>query len=181
MTIAPTKLMTADELLATPDHGAHRYELVQGELIAMSPAGAEHGDISLAIGASLRAFVTARKLGKAYGAETGFVLGRDPDTVRSPDAAFVSAERVVKTSKYFPGPPDLAVEVISPTDLFTDVDDKVREYLRAGVRMVIVVNPRNETATVHSPNAATHLAIDDALSGGDVVPGWSLPLRELFS
>lgn len=176
-----TKLMTADELLALPHGYGKSYELVKGELITMSPAGADHGDIAMEIGSRLRDYVRAGRLGKVYSSDTGFVLTRDPDTVRAPDAAFVSAHRVVKTERYFPGPPDLAVEVISPTDSYADVEAKVTEYIAAGTRIVIVINPRNQTATVTTAAAIARLTIDDTLTGGDVVPGWSLPMRELFA
>src|SRR5215212_7153667 len=111
-----TKQMTADELLAMPDDGSHRYELMRGDLIAMSPAGTRHSDIALRIGSHLMRFVRDRKLGAAFGADCGYVLARDPDTVRSPDASFVRAERMIATDKFFPGAPDLAVEVVSPND-----------------------------------------------------------------
>src|SRR5207253_1015488 len=139
-----------------------------------------HGSISQEIARQLGNHVRAQHLGKVYGADIGFVLSRDPDTVRAPDAAFVRADRVVRMKEYFPGAPDLAVEVISPNDTYTEVDAKVREYLRAGAQMVIVVNPRNETAAVHTATGSTHLSIDDTLDGGDVVPGWRLPLRDIF-
>ncbi|HUP60830.1 MAG TPA: Uma2 family endonuclease [Thermoanaerobaculia bacterium] len=175
-----TKLMTADELLAMPDDGAHRHELVQGELITMSPAGFEHGVIAGRIALHLGSYVSERNLGIVISSDTGFVVARDPDTVRAPDVAFVRRERVAKTRKYFPGAPDLAVEVISPNDSFSEVYEKVLEYLRGGTRMVIVVDPDKQTAVVRTPASASDLTITDTLTGGDVVPGWSLPLRELF-
>lgn len=173
------KLMTAEELLRMPDDDV-RHELVNGELVTMTPAGEEHGDISMAIGSRLAQYVREQRLGKTYSSDTGFLLSRDPDTVRAPDAAFVRADRVVRLKEYFPGAPDLAIEVISPNDTYAEVDAKVREYLRAGAQIVIVINPRNETAAVHTAAASKRLSIDDTLDGGDVVPGWRLPLRELF-
>ncbi|HEX8171783.1 MAG TPA: Uma2 family endonuclease [Thermoanaerobaculia bacterium] len=174
------KLMTADELLAMPDDGSHKYELVQGELITMSPAGADHGAISVVIAARLLQYVKQRRLGTVYAADTGFVLASAPDTVRAPDAAFVRAERVVETPKYFPGAPDLAVEVISPNDRYSEVKSKVREYLAAGTSVVIVIDPNTRTATAHTPHGTRDFTIDDTLTVGDVIPGWSLPMRELF-
>ena len=175
-----TRLMTAEELLALPDDGAHTYELVRGELVTMSPAGGDHGDISMEIGSRLREFVRTHRLGKVYSSDTGFVIARNPDTVRQPDVSFVAAHRVVKTSKYVPVAPDLVVEVISPNDAYSDVEEKVGEYLAAGTRMVIVVDPRRQTATVNTPAGTSKLTINDTLNGADVVPGWSLPLRDLF-
>ncbi len=175
-----SKLMTAAELLELPS-GESRYELIEGELITMSPAGAEHGEVAAEIGARLRNYVREHRLGKTYAAETGFLLGEGPDTVRAPDAAFVRADRVVKARTYFPGAPDLAVEVLSPSDRASEVEAKVRHWLRSGTRMVMVVDPETQTATVHTPTATARLSAGDALDGGDVVPGWKLPLREIFS
>jgi Uma2 family endonuclease len=176
-----TKLMTADELLAMPDDGFHRYELVRGELLTMSPAGAKHSRIALRIAVHLANYVADKGLGQVFGADTGFVISRDPDTVRAPDASFVRAERYVDVEEFFPGPPDLAVEVISPSDRYTEVDAKVSEYLDAGTRMVIVIHPAKKTATVTTRAGSSRLTINDTLTGADVVPGWSLPMRELFA
>jgi Uma2 family endonuclease len=169
--------ITADELLRMPDDG-WKYELVQGELRKMSPAGVEHGDISLAIAASLRAYARQHRLGNVYPSDTGFVLSRNPDTVRAPDAAFVRAERVIRTQKYFEGAPDLAFEVISPNDLYEEVAEKTREYLRAGTRVVVVVNPRTRDVLIHRSTGVE--TVHDVLAIEDVVPGWRLPLSELF-
>jgi Uma2 family endonuclease len=174
-----TKLMTAAELLELP-RGEWRYELVEGELITSSPAGAEHGEVAAEIGARLRNYVREHRLGKTYAAETGFLLGERPDSVRAPDVAFVRADRVVNVRTYFPGAPDLAVEVLSPNDRASEVEAKVRHWLRSGTRMVMVVDPETQTATVHRSTTTVRLSANDALDGGDVVPGWKLPLRELF-
>ncbi len=173
--------MTADELLAMPDDGSRKYELVRGELLSMSPAGMRHGRISMRIAVSLLDHVNAQGLGAVFPADTGFILSRDPDTVRAPDAAFVRKARVVDTEKYFPGAPDLAVEVISPTDVLRELEAKVREYLRAGTQMVIVIDPKKQTAWIETAAGRQRLTIDDTLTAPDVIPGWSLPLRELFA
>ena len=109
--------MTADELLRLPSDG-YRYELVQGVLKKMAPAGEQHGELAMALGWRLAQFVSERGLGKVYAAETGFKLCSDPDTVRAPDAAFVSRARMgaPPARGYRGGPPDLAVEVVSPND-----------------------------------------------------------------
>jgi Uma2 family endonuclease len=175
-----TKIVTADELLRIPDDD-FVYELVDGEIRKRSPAGFEHGHIAMLLGASLSAHVRAHRLGKVTAAETGFLIRRNPDTVRAPDAAFVKQERLVDSPGYFPGAPDLAIEVISPNDTYSDVNAKVNDWLRAGVRMVIVVDPSKKNATVHqSLTEAIRLALDDTLDGGEVVSGWKLALRELF-
>ena len=180
MAVETTKLMTADELLAMPHGRGQRYELVRGELITMSPAGADHSSIAALILTSLTQYVRERKLGRTYAADAGFLITRNPDTVRAPDAAFVGVDRAVKTTRFFPGPPDLAVEVVSPNDTYSEVDAKVREYLEAGTQVVLVVDAQRQTASKTTAEATTRLTIDDALDGGDVVPGWRLPLRELF-
>jgi len=115
-----TRFFTADELLRLPDDG-YRYELVRGELRKMSPAGSRHGVVAAAIIGSLAPFVREHSLGKVFTSETGFLIQRDPDTVRAPDCAFVQTERFIDTPGYFPGAPDLAVEVISPGDSYSEV------------------------------------------------------------
>src|SRR6476646_2618258 len=107
-----TRLMTADELLRMPDDG-FRYELVRGELKKMSPAGSKHGRIGMRIGVRLGAYVLDHKLGETFTSETGFLLARNPDTVRCPDVSFVHTERIVDSDDLFLGSPDLAIEVIS--------------------------------------------------------------------
>lgn len=178
------KLMTADELFRLPDDGM-RHELVNGELLTMPPTGFEHGDIGSQIDTSLRSHVEAQALGRVVIGETGFRLTTDPDTVRAPDVAFVRAERLSELGRvrgYFPGAPDLAVEVVSPTDLYTEVDEKVAEWLEYGARLIFVVNPRRRTVAVHRPRQPVRVLNEDGeLDGEDVVPGWSLPIRKLFS
>ena len=182
MAVQP-KLMTADDLLRLPNDGM-RHELVRGELRTMPPAGYEHGWSTGKLDRSLGNFVEAHGLGDVLPGDVGFRLTTDPDTVRAPDVAFVSAERVRAAGRplgYFPGAPDLVVEVISPNDLYTEVEDKVAEWLEHGARLVFVVNPRRRTVAVHRPDRPLRiLTIDDTLDGEDVVPGWKLPLRELF-
>lgn len=144
----------------------------------MSPAGSRHGVIAARIIAHLGSFVGQHRLGEVFTSETGFVIARNPDTVRAPDCAFVRSDRFVDTSAFFPGPPDLAIEVISPRDSYTEVEEKTREWLRAGVRAVVVVNPATNGAVVHRLDGVAMAA--DAIDVEDVVPGWRLPLAELF-
>ena len=177
------KLMTADELFRMPDDGM-RHELVKGELLTMSPLGAEHGWITGKIHASLWNFVEAHGLGEVLTGEPGFVLTTDPDTVRAPDVAFLRSDRLPQGAlprTYWLGAPDLAVEVISPNDRLTEVRQKVAEWLEHGTRVVLVVNPRRRTVKVCRPGQPEHtLTEDDTLSAEDVVPGWSIPVRTLF-
>lgn len=182
MTTANQKI-TAEDLLRMPDDG-FRYELVNGELIKMAPAGREHGYLAMRVGGPLWQYVETHQLGEVYAAETGFQLASNPDTVRAPDVAFVSQQRLEEAGPvrgYWPGAPDLAVEVISPNDTYTEVQDKVLTWLDAGTRMVVVLNPRRRTVTVYrSRTDITILTENDTLDGRDVVPGWTLPVADLF-
>src|SRR2546426_6344775 len=139
-----TQIMTADQLFRMRDDG-FRHELVKGELRTMTPTGFNHGEIVMNLAAPLGTYVRSNSLGVVLGAETGFKIGSDPDTVRAPDIAFVRMERILatgETDKFWPGPPDLAVEVLSPRDTVYEVEEKVANWLTAGVSMVWVVNPK---------------------------------------
>lgn len=176
------KPLTAEHLYSITDD-FYRFELVAGRLRVMEPPGFEHGDLAVTLAAGLSRHVRARGLGKVV-TETGFVLRRDPDTVHGPDVAFVRAERLPAPEavrNYFEGAPDLAAEVLSPNDRPGEAADKVRRYLAAGTGLVWVVDPKAQSVTAHAPNAIPRsLGIGDALDGGDVVPGFTLPLAELF-
>lgn len=177
------RLMTAEELLDMPDDGL-RYELVRGELRKMGPAGHVHGKIAMSVGARLWTHVKANGLGEVYGAETGFELGSNPDHVRAPDTAFIRRERVDAAGNvrgFFPGAPDLAMEVISPSDRYSQVEEKVADWLEAGTMAVIVVDPRRRAVKVHrSLSDASILTDADILSIEDVVPGWQMTVAEIF-
>src|SRR3954467_9017156 len=147
-----TTIVTADELLALPTGMGKRYELVAGELRVMSPAGWVHGEIVANIAELVGAIIRQQKLGRRFGAETGFLLRRDPDTVRAPDFAFIGNEHLPKVSPseaYWPGAPDLAVEVLSPSDTSGEVAEKVEEWLAAGCAAVWVVDPKLKTVTIY--------------------------------
>ncbi len=178
-----TPVMTADDLSQLPADG-WRYELVRGALHRMAPAGSDHGTIAMNIAGPLHQYARAHDLGTVYAAETGFLLSRNPDTVRAPDAAFVTHDRVAavgKVSSYWPGAPDLVVEVISPGDLYTEVAEKVADWLAAGTLLVYVVDPRRQTVTIHrAPNEMQTLAAQDTLDAEPVVPGWRLPMADVF-
>ena len=179
-----TQLLTADDLWRLPDDGM-RHELVQGELRTMAPGGSEHGAINMDLGGPLWTFVRKHKLGRIFSADTGFVLTQNPDTVRAPDLAFVSAARIAAVGmpqKFWPGAPDLAVEIVSPSDTLQDVEEKVDEWLAAGTTLVWVINPRRKRVTVYrAPRSVTILEVDDELDGQDVVPGFKCRVADLFS
>jgi Uma2 family endonuclease len=177
-----THLMTAEELIKLPG-GQHRYELVKGELLTMPLAGAQHGAISANIAYLLVSFVKANNPGVVYGAETGFLLERDPDTVLAPDAAFISSERFSGHPKgYWPGPPDLAVEVISPSERKSKVEQKTTQWLSFGARAVWLVSPQNRTVEVVSGNGERTLFHEsDELIDDQVIPGFRVPVSEIFS
>ena len=179
-----SQLVTAEQLLGMPRDG-FRYELLKGELVKMAPAGSQHGTLAMRVGWRLAQHVESLELGTAFAAETGFRLSSNPDTVRAPDAAFVSQRRVEEAGEvqgYWPGAPDLAVEVISPSDTYTEVENKVLDWLDAGTAMVVVVNPRQQTVTVYrSRSEIAILTAGDTIDGSDVVPGWTLPVQDLFA
>lgn len=180
---AAARLVTADELFWMPDDGLRR-ELVDGEVRVMTPAGGPHGKVAGRIASRLGPYVEAHGLGEIFIAETGFRLASNPDTVLAPDLSFVRRERLEdmgESEGFISGPPDLAVEVVSPSDSFSDVEEKVSKWLDAGCRVVVVVNPRTRSTFIYRSGAdRVQLTADDVLDGGDVVPGWRLPLRELF-
>jgi Uma2 family endonuclease len=150
----------------------------------MNPAGSEHGDISLELGMLLRQYVKRHGLGRVFGAETGFLLERDPDTVLAPDVAFVRQERIEEVGiprGYFPGAPDLAVEVILPSETAQQAHEKGRAWLAAGTRQAWNVRPLTRSVEVYRPGAEVAvLSASDQLRGEEVVPGFSCLVRELF-
>jgi Uma2 family endonuclease len=181
---ASARTITADELIAMPHDGLW-HELVRGELRTMTPSGSRHGIITGRVTTILGGHVEANALGEVLGAETGFKLASDPDTVRAPDVAFIRRERVPPEGApegFWPGAPDLAVEVLSPSDTSYEVEERVDQWLRAGARAVWVLNPRRRTVTIHRPGKQPlALAEDDTLHGGEAVPQFSCVVATLFS
>ncbi|MHC4548644.1 MAG: Uma2 family endonuclease [Planctomycetota bacterium] len=175
------EITTAEELLRAHDLG--RCELIRGELRMMIPPSYQHGRITMRLTGPILNHVDAHGLGTVVAAETGFLLGRDPDTVRAPDLAFVRASRGPGPPRgYFPGAPDLAVEVLSPDDRPGYVREKVAEWLEAGTRAVWVVDPRARTVTVHEARRDAQVLTEaDTLCGRDVLPGFALAVREVFA
>jgi Uma2 family endonuclease len=176
--------MTAQELLDYR-HEPYRQELVDGILYEMEPPGAQHGFVASRIGMLLAAHVIERGLGFAFASEIGFLLRSDPDTVRAPDAGFVSQAGIDAIggapAGYWPGPPDLAVEVVSPNDRRSQVEAKALDWLIAGTRAVVVLDPPLRTATVcRARDDIRVLTDEERLDLGDVVPGWSACVGDLF-
>jgi Uma2 family endonuclease len=178
-----TRLVTAEDLLAISS-GEFRYELVKGILTKMSPSGTKHGKTAARLLAPLEYHVRANHLGQVYAAETGFKIASNPDTVRAPDVAFVSQsrlERIGDIEGFFPGAPDLAIEVVSPSDSYAEVEEKVLEWLEAGTQMAVVANSRKRILTVfRSFTDIKVLTEADSLVGENVVPGFVLPVKGLF-
>ncbi len=175
---------TADDLLKLPTGEGKRYELIAGELQVMSPGNFEHGCVAMTAGCLLGNHVRANKLGRTQGAETGFILATDPDTVRAPDASFVSQARVDaigRTERYWPGgAPDLAIEVISPEDSRPYVRAKALEWLNAGATAVLVLDPRKRAATVYRAGEDVQIATDGEIDLSDAVPGWVVAVADFF-
>jgi Uma2 family endonuclease len=181
---AATQVTTADELLYMSDKG-YRHELIEGELRKMSPAGSEHGVLSNEISWLLTEYVRRHGIGQVFCAETGFRIGRNPDTVLAPDASFVRKERIATIGirkEFFPEAPALVVEVISPGDTAEEVDDKMRRWFAAGVELGWVIYPRGRTVTVYRAlDDIRILTAEDSLDGESVVPGFRCRVGELFS
>lgn len=176
---------TAEELLAAGDLGP--CELVRGEIVMMSPAGFEHGVLTQRIAAILHAFVSARGLSVVTAAETGFLLSRSPDTVRAPDAAFVAAARVPRgrTVGYFDGAPDLAVEVMSPTDLHdaaarARAEAKLQAWLDAGCREAWAIDPSSRTISIYRPAAPISILRGSDTLSSAVLTGLTFAIAEIF-
>jgi Uma2 family endonuclease len=177
------EITTAEQLFQAPDIG-NRLELVRGVLIVMSPAGSEHGWIASRILIRLGTHVEANDLGKTFAAETGFLIEVNPDTVRAPDAAFVSHERLATappSSSYLQVAPDLVVEVVSPNDKSTDVESKAEQWLEAGSSIVLVADPKNQTIRVYKSKAQIEVFHSgEEFSSGDVCGDWKISVNEIF-
>ena len=177
--------MTAEELLHY-SHEPYRTELIAGRLVEMEPAGGLHGSVAARIGGLLFVHVLPRGLGEVFGAETGYILELDPDTVRAPDASYVSRERIEALGGipdgFIPGPPDLAFEVTSPRDRRREVQSKTRSWLQAGTTAVVVIDPRRRTAVIHRPDGSTReYGPADPLRLEDVLPGFAPALDDVLA
>jgi Uma2 family endonuclease len=178
-----TRVITAEELLRMRDDG-WKYELVAGRLLKMTPPGGVHGAVAVRLGAAIAAFVDVNRLGIVF-VETGFKLANNPDTVRGPDVAVVVRNRIPATGipkGYWQGAPDLAVEVLSPDDLRSEISEKIEQYLETGARQVWVVEPSARRVTVYRPGASPQVLCEtDTLDGGDLLPGFEYPIARVFA
>ena len=182
-TITKPQLLTAAELLRLHGQGI-KGELIRGELRATVAAGLRHGEAAATMGAMLLTYVRPRRLGRVFGSDAGVLLERNPDTVREPDVAYVSAERLppdAAISGYCPVVPDLVVEIVSPSDGAAAADDKAAMWLRYGARAALVVNPETLAISVRRPDRpAVVLTIDDTLALDDILPGFACPVRDIL-
>lgn len=170
--------MTAEELLAHGDE----HELEEGELVSVAPVGMEHGEVAVNLCGELRAWNRRTRRGTVL-VEVGFVLRRSPDTVLGPDIAFVLAERLAGRARegFFEGPPDLAVEIVSPSETSARLRRKIQQYLAAGAREAWLVAPARREVTVHAAGAPERvLGAEEVLTSPALLPGFRLPLAELF-
>lgn len=185
MTISTRVITIAEyEALPEPTDGT-RLELVNGEVIEVTGAAWQHNLIAKHLTRLLDDHVILRSLGLVFTDGAGFILDQDPPTVRVPDVAFVSGDHVPAADHeegFWPGAPDLAVEIVSANDRATEVRAKVSHYLAAGTRLVWVLWPRDQTVTVYrADGSTTQFGDGDTLDGEDVVPGFTVPVSALFA
>lgn len=181
MTHTAQRLYTIEQLPGIPD----AYELDAGELSFTTPTHTPHGSVVMAATVAIGSYVNAHRLGAAFGEQTGFILERNPDTVRAPDVAFVREDRLPPDGlepSYFEGGPDLAVEVISESNRPGRMRRKIAQYFAAGSRLVWVIDPNQRTVAVYASERESLLLHEsDSLDGEDVLPGFQYPIAQLFS
>ena len=175
------KLLTAAEFAALGDVGP--VDLIRGRVVYLTRPKPRHGRVANNIAAALTSFVRPRKLGQVYGSEIGYLVERDPDTVRAPDVSFVRAELADPhdDDEWYPHAPGLAVEVLSPGDRAPEVEEKVRLWLGTGGRSVWVIDPATETVAIHRAGSGVEQVAEDGhLRDEQTLPGFSMPLRDAF-
>ena len=182
-TTSSPKLVTAEDLFVLSSNGFYG-ELVRGELVELMRPGVRHNKIMGFLTHILMSFVLPRSLGTVLPGDTGVVIERDPDTVRGPDVAFYSAQRIgfdENTLGYAEVPPDLVVEIRSPNDSLPDMVSRAQMWLNHGVPLVWILIPESRTVDVYLPDAAAvSLTVSEQLDGGDVLPEFACRVGDLF-
>jgi Uma2 family endonuclease len=177
------KLYTAEELAKMPENDKFT-ELVNGVIIRLQPEGFAHGVLSSGISYEISAFVHEQNVsGYALGFGAGYILSRNPDTVRTTDVAFISKSKLPDglTGFFFPTAPDLAIEIVSPDDKASVLQEKLGQFLRAGTQLVWVFYPKTRTVEVHTPKGSHTVGVDAILDGDPVLPGFKLAVRDVFA
>jgi Uma2 family endonuclease len=181
--MSATRLATVADVEAMADEPG-RVALIEGELFRMVPEGGRHGRLAVRFTVAIDAYVEAQRLGVLYGADTGSVLQRSPDTLLAPDLAFIQDGRAPEGEEEIGYPdvvPDFVVEILSPSNTSSMMAKKLKAYLATGVRLIWAIDPVHSTVVVHqgggSPRVVGH---DDVLDGGDVLPGLRLPIADIF-
>lgn len=175
-----TRSMTAQDLWLIGESG-ERAELIDGEIVQMAPPNGEHGEIQAALIGAIWVYLAGTNTGKVYG-DVGYLLSQDPDTVLGPDLSFIAGARIpADRRRFLPLAPDLAVEIISPSNTPGEIERKIAIYLQAGTRMIWVVYPRQRQVVVHTPGEAPRVFAEaDELPGGDVLPDLAIPVAGIF-
>jgi len=181
-TISEKRNWTDEEFMALPD--GDRYELVNGELIIVGNSGMEHGNLGAFLCGLLEIYARRNKLGSTFDSSTAFTM--KTGNKRSPDVSFVAKDRLRGLKKlpkgFFQGAPDLAVEIISPSNTFDEIHTKIVEYFDSGSKLVWVIHPDEESVLVyHKPQPDKLLQRSDSLDGETIIPGFTVPLAELFA
>ena len=176
-----THLITAEELIRLD--GPYRYELVKGELLTMPLPGAKHGFVTMNLSSPIHVHVQMHRLGFVFGAETGFILERNPDTVLGPDIAFVRSDRITTLPDgYLEMAPELVVEVISPGQSRSKIEKKTLQWLEHGALEVWLINPKSRTVDIRRATGENHILQEgDEVTGGDLLPGFRLPVSRIFA
>ncbi len=177
------KVWTDAEFMALSRDG-HRYELVNGELVDMGNSGAKHGYVAILLSAALFHCVSTQKLGALMDSGTAFVM--KSGNKRSPDISFVAKERLQGLDElpdgFLEGAPDLAIEILSPSNTVEEIHDKLVEYFESGARLVWVIHPKEHYVLVYRSSTQPDrlLKSTDMLDGEDIIPGFMLPVSNLF-
>lgn len=176
------KLVTGEELLAMGDIG--RTELIDGRIVSMSPTGGQHGYLEVEFVAALDRFNRARKLGWVFSGEVGIYVRRNPDRIRAADVAFVSRDRLARRPRreFLSIAPELVVEIVSPSDRWDELRQKIQDYFSIGVERVWVCEPEQQDILVYrAPDAYTRVGMDETLHGDGILQDFQLRVAEIFA